>query len=229
MGKLILIRHGQSLWNVENVFTGWKDIDLSPIGIEEAKKAGELIKNNNISIDICFTSYLQRAIKTVWFILETADMMNVDCLKSWKLNERHYGTWQGRNKDEVRKEVGEDLFWKIRRGYDTTPPSITVEDKRNLKFDKKYKKLNAALLPLSESLKNTQKRVVQYFFESIVPELVKNKTVLVSAHGNSLRALMGQIKNIPSIALSKVEVPTGVLNIYEFDDNLHLKSHYQLE
>jgi len=229
MGKLILIRHGKSLWNVENIFTGWTDVDLAPEGIEEAKKAGELIKNNNILIDICFTSYLQRAIKTVWFILETADMMNVDCLKSWKLNERHYGTWQGRNKDEVRKEVGEDLFWKIRRGYDTPPPSITAEDKRNLKFDKKYKKLNAALLPLSESLENTQKRVVQYFFESIVPEVVKNKTVLVSAHGNSLRALMGQIKNIPSTALSKVEVLTGIPNIYEFDVNLHLKDHYQLE
>ena len=229
MGKLILIRHGKSLWNVENIFTGWTDVDLAPEGIEEAKKAGELIKNNNILIDICFTSYLQRAIKTVWFILETADMMNVDCLKCWKLNERHYGTWQGRNKDEVRKEVGEDLFWKIRRGYDTPPPSITAEDKRNLKFDKKYKKLNAALLPLSESLENTQKRVVQYFFESIVPEVVKNKTVLVSAHGNSLRALMGQIKNIPSTALSKVEVLTGIPNIYEFDVNLHLKDHYQLE
>ncbi len=229
MGKLILIRHGKSLWNVENIFTGWTDIDLAPEGIEEAKKAGELIKNNNILIDICFTSYLQRAIKTVWFILETANMMNADCIKSWKLNERHYGAWQGRNKDEVRKEVGEDLFWKIRRGYDMPPPSITAEDEGNLKFDKKYKKINPSLLPLSESLENTQKRVVQYFFESIVSELVKNKTVLVSAHGNSLRALMGQINNIPSIALSKVEVPTGVPNIYEFDDNLHLKGHYQLK
>ncbi|TYC10581.1 2,3-bisphosphoglycerate-dependent phosphoglycerate mutase [Bizionia gelidisalsuginis] len=229
MGKLILVRHGKSFWNIENIFTGWTDIDLAPEGVDEAKIAGKLIRDENIAIDICFSSYLKRAIKTASIILETADITQIDFIKSWKLNERNYGAWQGRNKDEVRKEVGEDPFWDVRRGYSASAPALSTDDKRCPKFDPKYKKLNSADLPLTESLEDTKQRAVQYYFEAIVPELVKGKTVLVSAHGNSIRALMTQILNIPATEISKVEVQTGVLNIYDFDSTMTLKDNYRLK
>ncbi|WP_055443455.1 2,3-bisphosphoglycerate-dependent phosphoglycerate mutase [Lacinutrix himadriensis] len=229
MGKLILVRHGKSLWNIENIFTGWTDIDLAPQGIEEAKVAGQIIRDNKLVIDICFSSYLKRAIRTAWIILDTANLMHIDFLKSWKLNERNYGAWQGRKKEAVRKEVGDDLFLKVRRGFSTAPPSLSMEDERNPKFDPKYAKLPTEELPLGESLEETRHRAVQYFFEAIVPELVEGKTVLVSAHGNSIRALMGHIEKISPIEISNVEVKTGVLNIYEFDTEMRLKDKYVLE
>ncbi|QVY65569.1 2,3-diphosphoglycerate-dependent phosphoglycerate mutase [Polaribacter sp. Q13] len=229
MGKLILVRHGKSIWNIENIFTGWTDIDLADQGIEEAKIAGELIRDKNIAIDICFSSYLKRAIKTASIILETANLTQIDFIKSWKLNERNYGAWQGRNKDEVRKEVGEDLFWKVRRGYSASAPALSLDDDRYPKLDPKYKKVNTSNLPLTESLKDTKQRAVEYYFEAIVPELVKGNTVLVSAHGNSIRALMTQILNIPASEISKVEVQTGVLNIYDFDSTMTLKDNYALK
>jgi len=228
MGKLILARHGKSLWNIENIFTGWTDIDLASEGIKEAKETGELIKENNLSIDICFSSYLKRAIKTACIMLETADMMFINSIKSWKLNERNYGAWQGRHKDEVRKEVGEDVFWQIRRGFKTAPPALSIDDERHPKFDSKYKVLNPTFLPLSESLEDTKRRVVQYFFEAIVPQLAKNKTVLVSAHGNSIRSLISHIEDIDKYDISKVEVQTAVPKVYEFDNNLNLTNNYQL-
>ena len=228
MGKLILVRHGKSLWNVDNIFTGWTDVDLASEGIEEAKKAGELLKKSNLSFDICFSSYLKRAIRTNWIILDTSDMMHIDCTYSWRLNERHYGAWQGRNKDEVKKEVGEEMFWKIRRGYDTPPPVLT-ENSQHPKFDIKYNRIDPAVLPVGESLKDTRKRAVNYFFECIAPQLVKGRTVLVTAHGNSIRALMAQIEDISPTEISKIEVPTGAPYIYEFDDNLNLTEHYRLE
>ncbi|WP_458626084.1 2,3-bisphosphoglycerate-dependent phosphoglycerate mutase [Winogradskyella sp. PC D3.3] len=229
MGKLILVRHGKSLWNVENIFTGWTDIDLAPEGIEEAKAAGKLIKNHNLSIDICFSSYLKRAIKTAWIILEASDMMHVNCIKSWKLNERNYGAWQGKSKDAIRTEVGEEIYWDIRRGFSTPPPPLDINDQRHPKFDSKYNTLEPSLLPRSESLEDTQKRVVQYFFEAIACELAKGKTVLVSAHGNSIRALIAQIENINKNNISNVEVQTAVPAVYEFDNNLNLTNHYQLQ
>lgn len=229
MGKLILVRHGKSIWNMENIFTGWTDVDLAPQGIEEAKIAGEIIKDHSVKIDICFSSYLKRAIKTASIIMETADIMHIDFIKSWKLNERNYGAWQGRNKDEVRSEVGEDLFWKVRRGYSDAAPALSLNDKRYPKFDYKYQSLNSSDLPVTESLKDTKQRAVQYYFETIVPQLVNGKTVLVSAHGNSIRALMTEILNIPATEISKVEVQTGVLNIYDFDSTMILKDHYKLE
>ncbi|WP_158849237.1 2,3-bisphosphoglycerate-dependent phosphoglycerate mutase [Algibacter sp. L1A34] len=229
MGRLILVRHGKSLWNVKNVFTGWTDVDLAPEGINEAKKAGKLIKSNHIDIDICFSSYLKRAIRTAWLLLETAEMMHVNCQYSWKLNERHYGDWQGKNKDEVLKEVGEDYFLSVRRGYDAAPPSLSCNDKRNPKFDPNYKDLDVYGLPLGESLKDTSKRVVNYFFEAIAPEIAKDKTVLVSAHGNSLRALIEYLEHISSDEIAKVEVATGVPHMYEFDSKLNVTDHYQLK
>lgn len=229
MGKLILVRHGKSYWNIEKIFTGWTDIDIAPEGVEEAKIAGILIRDYKISIDICFSSYLKRAIRTALIILETADMMQIDIIKSWKLNERNYGAWQGRKKADVKQEVGEALFTKIRRGYSTPPPKLSIDDERHPRFEEKYKDVDPAILPKSESLEDTKKRAVQYYFEAIVPELVKNKTVLVSAHGNSIRALMAEIETISAIEISKVEVQTGVLNIYEFDSCMFLENKYQLE
>jgi 2,3-bisphosphoglycerate-dependent phosphoglycerate mutase len=228
MGKLIMIRHGKSIWNVKNIFTGWTDVDLAPEGIEEAKKAGELMKKNNITIDICFSSFLKRAIRTNWIILDTMDMMYIDCHYNWQLNERHYGAWQGRDKDKVKKEVGDEIFWKIRRGYDTPPPSLALDDKRHPKCSVKYKNIDSSLLPLAESLKDTRKRAVHYFFENIAPQIVDNRTVLVTAHGNSIRALMAQIQDIPPETIPKIEVPTCVPYIYDFDDNLNLLEDYQL-
>jgi 2,3-bisphosphoglycerate-dependent phosphoglycerate mutase len=229
MGKLILVRHGKSYWNIEKIFTGWTDIDIAPEGVEEAKIAGNLILDYKISIDICFSSYLKRAIRTGLIILETADMMQIDIIKSWKLNERNYGAWQGRKKAEVEQEVGEALFTKIRRGYSIPPPKLSIDDERHPRFEEKYKDVDPAILPKSESLEDTKKRAVQYYFEAIVPELVKNKTVLVSAHGNSIRALMAEIETISAVEISKVEVQTGILNIYEFDSCMFLENKYQLE
>jgi 2,3-bisphosphoglycerate-dependent phosphoglycerate mutase len=229
MGKLILVRHGKSVWNVKNIFTGWTDVDIASKGIEEAKQAGQLIQDHHIIIDICFSSYLKRALKTATIILETADLMHIDFIKSWKLNERNYGAWQGRNKDEIKKEVGEAFFLKVRRGFSTPPPSLSLDDERHPKFDTKYSKIKTAYLPRSESLEQTEQRAVQYYFEAIVPELVKGKTVLVAAHGNSIRALTGYIKDVASIDIPKVEVQTGVLNIFDFDNNMNLKKHYKLE
>ncbi|TYB79506.1 2,3-bisphosphoglycerate-dependent phosphoglycerate mutase [Bizionia myxarmorum] len=228
MGKLILVRHGKSFWNIKNIFTGWTDIDLAPKGVEEARIAGEIIRSQNITIDICFSSYLKRAIRTASIILDYANLMHIDFLKSWKLNERNYGAWQGRNKDEVKEDVGEDLFWAIRRGYSTPPPSLSTDDERHPKFDYRHHNLSKGDLPVGESLEQTKQRAVQYFFEAIVPELVKGKTVLVSAHGNSIRALMGHIENIVPKEYPKVEVHTGVLNVYEFDNAMKLKDKYSL-
>lgn len=229
MGKLILVRHGKSLWNIANIFTGWTDIDLAPEGIEEANIAGEIIKEHHIAIDICYSSYLKRAIRTGLIILEHANMMHIDFLKSWKLNERNYGAWQGQNKEEIKAAVGEELFLKVRRGFSTPPPSLLLTDKRHPKFDHLYDNINSNDLPASESLEETEVRVVEYFFEVIVPELVKGKTVLVAAHGNSIRGLMAHIENISSIDIPKVTVQTGMVNIYEFDTSMILKKQYKLE
>lgn len=228
MGKLILVRHGKSVWNMKNIFTGWTDVELAPEGLEEARQAGELIKNQKLPIDICFSSYLKRAIKTASVIMETADITHIDFIKSWKLNERHYGAWQGQNKDDVKKEAGEELFWNVRRGYDAAAPALSVNDDRYPKFDAKYNKLSSSDLPVTESLKQTKERAVEYYFEAIVPELVKGKNVLVAAHGNSIRALMTQILSIPAAEISKVEVQTGVLHVYDFDSTMNLKTHYKI-
>ncbi len=169
MGKLILVRHGKSKWNVKNVFTGWTDVDLAPEGIEEAKKAGGIIKRNTLEIDICFSSYPKRAIRTAWILLETAEQMHVDTRYHWKLNERHYDNWQGKNKQEVLNEIEEDHFLSVRRGYDTPPPGLSEEDERNPKFDLNYRNVNPSVLPLGESLKDISKRVVNYFLRPLHP------------------------------------------------------------
>jgi 2,3-bisphosphoglycerate-dependent phosphoglycerate mutase len=229
LGKLILVRHGKSIWNIENVFTGWTNVDLAPEGIIEAEAAGHLIKDHFLNIDICFSSYLKRAIRTNWIVLETSEQMHVDCHYSWKLNERHYGDWQGKNKDQILQDVGEKKYWAIRRGYHDKPPTLTTEDKRHPMYDSNYKNIDPALLPGTESLQDTQKRVVNYFYAAIASHLVKGKTVLITAHGNSLRALKAHLEHIPNAEVPHIEVPTGSPYLYEFDDNLHVVSHHKVK
>ena len=222
MGKLILLRHGQSLYNKENLFTGWTDIDLSEEGRAEAQRAGEILMHADLYPDICFTSWLKRAIHTAQIALKTMEWEHIDCIKSWKLNERHYGAWQRHNKDAIKQEVGEERFVAIRRGYDTPPPPLPDGDPRLPQNDPKYKNIDPALLPRSESLKDTRKRTLNYFAERIAPELARDKTLLVSAHGNSLRALVMAIENLTPEEIVKVEIPTGQPILYTFDETLHL-------
>ncbi len=224
MSKLILVRHGQSVYNQKNIFTGWTDIELSLQGEKEAKQAGELLKKNMIYPDICFTSWLKRAIHTTQIILKELEWEHIDVCKSWKLNERHYGAWQGKNKEEIKKNVGEKIFSSIRRGYETPPPPLKENDKRLPIFEKKYQNIDPHLLPKSESLKDTQRRVLNYYFEKIVPFLAQNKDVLISAHGNSLRALAMYIENIDKNTIMEYEIPTGEIIIYNFDDILKLNN-----
>ncbi len=222
--KLILIRHGQSEWNAKNLFTGWIDVDLSEKGKNEAKKAGELLKEAGLFPNICYTSYLKRAIHTAQIALNSLNWEHIDVIRSWKLNERHYGNWQGKNKDEVKAEYGEEQFKAVRRGYDTPPPPIEPTDEdyeKRFPIDKKYD--NIGYHPKSESLKDTRERVVEYFFEEIVPSLLVYENVMIAAHGNSLRALIMFLEKIGPKDVSKIEIPTGVPIVYELDSELNIK------
>ncbi|WP_456485127.1 2,3-bisphosphoglycerate-dependent phosphoglycerate mutase [Hydrogenimonas sp.] len=222
ISKLILLRHGESLYNKENLFTGWTDIDLSEKGVEEAKEAGRILEKNDLFPNICFASWLKRSIHTAQIALHEMEWEHIDCIKHWKLNERHYGAWQRHNKDAIKKEVGEEMFVAIRRGYDTPPPPLPDGDPRLVEKDPKYAGIDPALLPRSESLKDTRRRTLNYFAETIAPELARGKTVLVSAHGNSLRALTMAIEHLTPAEIVKVEIPTGVPIVYTFDETLHL-------
>ncbi len=223
-GRLILLRHGQSLYNKENLFTGWTDVDLSEQGRQEAGKAGKILLSHNIYPDICFTSWLKRAIYTAELALKEMNWEHINTLRSWKLNERHYGAWQQQNKDTVKKEVGDKLFFDVRRGYDSAPPYLQDGDARILDNDLKYKNVDVKLLPRGESLKDTKRRTIEYFFEKIVSELAKDKTVLVSAHGNSLRALVMYLENIDTKDVSSLEISTGIPIVYDFDENMKVVS-----
>ncbi len=218
--RLILLRHGQSIFNKDNLFTGWTDVNLSKQGEQEASKAGQLLIKNNIFPDICFTSWLKRAIDTTNIVLKQMDWEHIDIIKSWKLNERHYGTWQQQNKAEIQKEVGDKFFLSVRRGYDTPPPPLPTNDERLPQNNSKYKYINPNILPLSESLKDTKQRTIQYFFEAIISELAQNKTVLVSAHGNSLRSLVMYFDELNEEEITKVEIATGVPIVYELSEDM---------
>ncbi len=222
MGWLILLRHGESLYNKENLFTGWTDIDLSEKGKEEAKNAGLLLSHAQIWPEICFTSWLKRAIHTAQLALAEMAWEHIDCIKHWKLNERHYGAWQRHNKEAIEKEVGQELFLAVRRGYDTPPPPLPDGDPRDARNDPKYRNLDPSLIPKAESLEDTRRRTLNYFAERIAPELARDKTVLVSAHGNSLRALTMAIERLTPQQIVKVEIPTGTPILYRFDETLHL-------
>jgi len=219
--QLILMRHGESVYNQKNLFTGWTDVDLSNKGVKEAKESAKLLKNAGILPDICFTSWLKRAIHTAQIVLKEIEWEHIDVLKSYKLNERHYGAWQGRNKSEVLIEYGEEQFFAIRRGYDTPPPPLDPNDPRVPWNEKKYQTIEHTSLPLSESLKDTKKRVVAYFHEAIASHLKENKKVFIAAHGNSLRALIMYLEDIPKEKIGSVEIPTGEVILYNL--NQHLK------
>ena len=226
---LILLRHGQSIYNKENLFTGWTDVELSDRGREEAKDAGAMLEKNELYPDICFSSWLKRSVHTAQIALTRLGWEHIDIIKSWKLNERHYGDWQQKNKDAVKDEVGDEAFLAVRRGYDTPPPPLSDDDPRAAKYDKKYKDLDPALFPRSESLKDTRQRTLNYFYEKIAPELSEGKTVLVSAHGNSLRALVMGIENLSPEEIVKLEIPTGVPIVYRFDETLNMLEKTVLE
>jgi len=219
---LILLRHGQSLYNEKNLFTGWTDVELSDQGIAEAKAAARLFREQGLYPDICFTSWLKRAIHTADIVLRTMEWEQIDSIRSWKLNERHYGDWQQQNKDSVKTKVGEEAFLAVRRGYNTPPPPLRPDDPRAPIHEEKYRGIDPALLPRSESLKETRQRTLNYYYGHIVPQLARGKTVLVSAHGNSLRSLVMGIEALSPGEIVEVEIPTGEPIVYRFDETLRL-------
>lgn len=218
--RLILVRHGQSVYNLQNRFTGWTDVSLSEQGREEAKRVGRVLKKEKIYPDICFTSWLKRAIHTANLALEELEWEHIDILRSYKLNERHYGDWQGKNKEFVKKEYGQEQFLAVRRGYDVAPPPLSEDDERVVWREKKYENISKNELPLSESLEMTKKRVVSYYEEMILPQLQEGKTIFISAHGNSLRALVMYLEKMSKEDIVRFEIPTGEIVVYNFDKNL---------
>jgi 2,3-bisphosphoglycerate-dependent phosphoglycerate mutase len=219
-GKLILVRHGQSIWNVENLFTGWYDVDLSDQGRKEAAQAGRELLTENLAVDIAFTSVLKRAIRTLWIMLDEMDRMWIPVEISWRLNERHYGALQGLNKAQTVEKHGEAQVKIWRRSYDIPPPSLELTDPRHPKFDKRYESVDVAELPASESLKDTLQRVLPYWHSRIAPELRAGRNVLVAAHGNSLRAMVKMLNNVPEKDIVDLNIPTGVPLLYELDARL---------
>jgi 2,3-bisphosphoglycerate-dependent phosphoglycerate mutase len=219
-GKLILVRHGQSIWNVENLFTGWHDVDLSALGREEAVQAGRELLAEKIEPHVAFTSVLKRAIRTLWLILDTTDRMWIPVERSWRLNERHYGALQGLNKAETVALHGEAQVKIWRRSYDVPPPALTLDDPRHPRFDPRYAGLDAKALPAAESLKDTLSRVLPFWETRIVPELRANKNVLIVAHGNSLRALVKMLDMMSESDILEFNIPTGIPILYELDDQI---------
>ena len=226
MIKLVLTRHGQSIWNLENKFTGWTDVDLTDTGVAEAKKAAHLLKEQGYSFDLCYTSVLKRAIRTLWIILRESDQMWVPVKRSWRLNERHYGRLQGLNKKETAEKYGDEQVFTWRRSYDTPPPQLPSNDPRHPMNDPRY--AEASPLPTGESLKNTKERVLPYWENEIVPELKKGKKIIIAAHGNSLRALIKHIDNVSDEDICKLNIPTGIPLVYELEEETlkPIKSYY---
>lgn len=228
MHKLVLLRHGESEWNKENRFTGWTDVDLSEKGILEAKKAGIILKENNYSFDIAFTSVLKRAIRTLWIVMDQMDLMWIPVYRSWRLNERHYGALQGLNKAETAQKFGEQQVHIWRRSYDIRPPVLSTDDPRSASADPRYKDLSTDELPLTECLKDTVDRFIPYWHQTIAPSIKSGKKVIIAAHGNSLRALVKYLDKITDQDIIKLNIPTGIPLIYELDDNLNSVRHFYL-
>ena len=228
MMKLVLIRHGESEWNKLNLFTGWTDVDLSEKGREEAKAAGQILLKEGYDFDICFTSYLKRAIHTLNIALDEMDRAWLPVFKSWKLNERHYGALQGLNKSETAEKYGEEQVKIWRRSFDVKPPELEESDPRSAINQVMYRDVDRNLLPAHESLETTIERVVPYFEETIKPEMKEGKRVVIAAHGNSLRALVKYFDDLSSEEIVNVNIPTAVPLVYEFDDDFHVIRHYYL-
>jgi 2,3-bisphosphoglycerate-dependent phosphoglycerate mutase len=228
MIKLVLLRHGQSAWNLENRFTGWTDVDLTEQGLAEAHSAGKVLREEGYIFDLAFTSVLKRAIRTLWITLDELNQMWIPVYNAWQLNERHYGALQGLNKAETAEKYGAEQVKVWRRSYATPPPPLNLDDDRHPRFDPRYAGLTPAELPATESLAITLDRVLPYWEKRIVPELKAGKRVLIAAHGNSLRALVKHLDNISEEEIVELNIPTGVPLVYELDDNLKPIKHYYL-
>jgi len=227
MHKLVLLRHGESTWNQENRFTGWTDVDLTDKGREQAKAAGMYLKKEGFTFDLAFTSLLKRAIRTLWIAMDEMDEMWVPVRRAWQLNERHYGSLQGLNKSETAEKYGEDQVLVWRRSYDVPPPALTPEDERFPGHDPRYRNLNPKDLPLTECLKDTVDRFLPYWHESIAPEVKSGKSVIIAAHGNSLRALVKYLDDISEEDILQLNIPTGMPLVYELDEDLRpIKNYY---
>lgn len=228
MNKLVLVRHGESEWNKLNLFTGWTDVDLTENGINEVKQCGKVLKEEGFSFDVCFTSYLKRAIHSAYIVLEQLDEEYIPMIKDWHLNERHYGALQGLNKAETANKYGEKQVKLWRRSYDVNPPMLNKDDSRNPANQKMYSNISESELPLSESLKDCVNRVVPYFNKEIKPLIKEGKSVLIVAHGNSLRALIKYLKDISNEDIVDLNIPTGVPLVLELDDGLKVVKDYFL-
>jgi len=228
MHRVVLLRHGESTWNKENRFTGWTDVDLSEKGRQEALEAGGLLKDGGYTFDMAYTSVLRRAIRTLWITLDALDLMWIPVVKNWRLNERHYGALQGLNKAETAAKHGEAQVKIWRRSYDIPPPPLTPDDERYSGRDPRYASMNRHEIPLTESLKDTVARFLPYWHETIAPEIKTGRNVLIAAHGNSLRALVKYLDNIPESEIVELNIPTGIPLVYELDEQLKPARHYYL-
>ncbi|MDP2924062.1 MAG: 2,3-diphosphoglycerate-dependent phosphoglycerate mutase [Candidatus Omnitrophota bacterium] len=228
MIKLVLLRHGESIWNLENRFTGWTDVGLSEKGIQEARDAAECLKKEGFIFDIAYTSVLQRAIKTLWIVLEDMDLMWIPIKNCWRLNERHYGSLQGLNKMEMVEKFGEKQVLIWRRSYDVPPPALDKDDSRSAAKDPRYKDLEKKEIPLTECLKDTVNRFLPYWHNEIAPTIKEGKKIVIVAHGNSLRALVKYLDNVSEEEIVSLNIPTGIPLIYELDDSLKPIKHYYL-
>jgi len=226
--KVVLIRHGESTWNKENRFTGWTDVDLSEKGVQEALAAAKALKDGGYTFDVAFTSVLKRAIRTLWFVLNELDINWIPEHKSWRLNERHYGALQGLDKAETAAKHGEEQVKIWRRAYATPPPALDVTDDRFPGKDRRYADLDAGLLPKTESLADTVERFLPYWHDTIAPAIKSGQRVIVAAHGNSLRALVKYLDNVPESEIVELNIPTGIPLVYELDADLRPIKHYYL-
>lgn len=226
--KLVLVRHGQSAWNLENRFTGWTDVDLTEQGVSEAREGGRLIKEAGFEFDIAYTSVLKRAIKTLWLVLEEMSLEWLPVVRAWQLNERHYGNLQGLNKAETAEKFGDEQVKIWRRSYDVPPPPLAEDDERHPRFDRRYAGLTPEELPATESLKITLERVLPFWHNVLAPDIKSGKSVLVVAHGNSLRALVKYLNNMSEAEILELNIPTGIPLVYELDADLKPIKHYYL-
>jgi 2,3-bisphosphoglycerate-dependent phosphoglycerate mutase len=228
MHKLVLLRHGESIWNKENLFTGWTDVDLSEKGIEEAREGGRVLREQGYTFDMAFTSVLKRSIRTLWIVLDEMDLMWIPVVRDWRLNERHYGALQGLNKAQTAEKFGEKQVKIWRRSYDVRPPALEESDPRNPAKDPRYRELKKEEIPLTECLKDTVKRFLPYWHEVIAPTIRSGNRILIAAHGNSLRALVKYLDNISDEAIPEVNIPTGMPLVYELQNDLTPIRNYYL-
>ena len=228
MYKLVLIRHGESTWNLENRFTGWTDVDLTDTGVAQAKQAGQLLKADGYDFDVAYTSVLKRAIRTLWLTLDEMDRTWLPVQKCWQLNERHYGALQGLNKGETAKKFGDEQVLVWRRSYDTPPPALEANDPRSERSDRRYANVAANDVPLTECLKDTVERVVPFWNESIAPTIKSGQRVVIAAHGNSIRALIKYLDDVSDNDIVGLNIPNGIPLVYELDENLKPIRHYYL-